>query len=235
MSRCQRAARPIALCLRPAYSAQLAVPAKPTATARLLSHSASRHDVEPTTTSSPADAQATHGLLNANVASTDAGAASESADSPSSDKKAELKARWLDPNTTTLSWAEKKLLKQGRNPIGDRRRRAAVRQTPSVPFEQLPYHAFQEARKLLAEDRAEQLEKIKQAYQRIKTVEATPAEKYRHGQLRKGLKLYNLRKRLEYLKIQADINDPAVKRRFQDGHGEPHSAINCPHLCAQVY
>lgn len=214
MSRCQRVARPIALCLRPAYSTQVAVPAKSTTTARLLSHSASRHDVETTTTSSPADTQATHDLLNANVASADTGASAES--------RAELKARWLDPNTTTLAWAERKLLKQGRNPIGNRRRRAAVRQTPDIPFEQLPYHAFQEARKLLAADRAEQLEEIKQAHQRVKTVEATPAEKYRHGELRRGLKLYNLRKHVEYLKIQADINDPNVKRRFQDGQGEPH-------------
>lgn len=218
MSRCQRAARPIALCFRPAYSSQFSVPCASATTTRLFSNSASRRDVEPTTTSSSADAQATQDLLNADASKPPG--ATESDEALTAARRSELKAQWLDPNTTTLAWAEKKLQTKGINPIGSRRRRAAVRQTPNIPFEQLPYHAFQEARKILAEDRAEKLEQIKQAYRRLKTVEATPADTYKGGQGHKNIKVYSLRKHLEYLKIQADVNDPAVKRKFEDGLGK---------------
>lgn len=125
----------------------------------------------------------------------------------------------MDPNTTTLPWAEKKLLKKGIDPIGSRRRRAAIRQTLSIPFEQLPYHCFQEARKLLAEDREQKLDGIRKAYQKLKTAEAQPAESYRGGEDYKFKRLRSLRKHLEYLKVQADMNDPAVKRKFEDGFG----------------
>lgn len=131
-----------------------------------------------------------------------------------------MKEQWLDPNTTTLVWAEKKLLKQGTEPIGSRRRRAAVRQSPNIPFEQLPYHCFQEARKILGEDRAQQLEAIKETSEEIRKLEARPADVYRAGEHHKQKRLSSLRRHLEYLKIQADINDPAVRRTFEDGHGK---------------
>lgn len=127
----------------------------------------------------------------------------------------------MDPNITTLSWAEKALARKGRPPIGSRRRRAAVRQTPEIPFEQLPYHCFQEARKILKEDREEKLQLIQQTVQRIKNVEAQPATTYRGGEGFKNKRLASLRKELEELKIQADINDPIVKRKFEDGQGKP--------------
>lgn len=95
-----------------------------------------------------------------------------------------------------------------------------MRQTTGIPFEQLPYHCFQEARKVLAADRAIKLEEIKKAHQRVKTVEAMPAEKYKGGERAKKTKLKSLRDHLEYLKIQADINDPAVKRKWEDGFGK---------------
>lgn len=139
--------------------------------------------------------------------------------------KSELKARWLDPNTTTLPWAEKKLIKKGINPIGSRRRRAAVRQTLNIPFEQLPYHCFQEARKLLAEDRAQKLDAIRKAYQKLRSAEAQPASKNRGGEDYKAKKLRSLRKHLAYLKVQADMNDPAVKRKFEDGFGDMKKPI----------
>lgn len=218
MSRCQQVARPIALCLRPRCSTQIAGPSIATAKARFFFNSASLRDVEPTTTTasaSAADTQATADLVHADskpdvTIDLEAKAAA----------KRELKARWMDPNTTTLPWAEKKLLKKGINPIGSRRRRAAVRQTLNIPFEQLPYHCFQEARKLLAEDRAQKLDDIKKAYLRLKTVEAQPATKYRGGEDHKFKKLRSLRGHLEYLKVQADMNDPAVKRKFEDGLGK---------------
>lgn len=220
MSRCQQAARPIALCLRQRLPTQLAAPSITTATARFFSYSPSRRDVEPTTTSSSPDAPGA-----ADVAILEAKALQKSQYEAEKAKKVarrELKARWMDPNTTTLEWAEKKLLKKGINPIGSRRRRAAVRQTLNIPFEQLPYHCFQMARQMLAEDRAEKLEEIKKAYQYLRNVEAMPVETYKGGLPFKNKKLASLRRHLEYLKIQADINDPAVKRKFEDGFGESY-------------
>lgn len=230
MSRCQRVARPLVLCMRPAYSAQLTAASIPTTTARLFSNSSSRPDVEPTTTSSSADAQATHDLVNAKAPESARPVGSDG--SLTADQRAALRAQWLDPNTTTLTWAERKLLKQGINPIGSRRRRAAVRQTPDVPFEQLPYHAYQEARKILAADRLEKLEEMKRAFQKLKAVEAQPAETYRGGVAYKNKRLSSLRRQLWYLMVQADINDPVVKRKFEDGQGKPRMDLGPPTLCS---
>jgi large subunit ribosomal protein L35 len=126
----------------------------------------------------------------------------------------------LDPNTTTLLWAERRLLKQGTEPIGSRRRRAAVRQSPNIPFEQLPYHCFQEARNVLAKDRTEKLEELEKTSAEIARLERRPAGVHRAGEQFKQKQLVSLRSYLEYLKIQADINDPAVKRKFEDGLGK---------------
>lgn len=212
MSRCQQVVRPIARCLRQGNPAQPASPSVSAVTARFFSNSTSRRDVETTTTSSTtpaaADAQAAHDLsANATRA-------------PSS-----VREQWMDPNTTTLVWAERRLLKQGSEPIGSRRRRAAVRQSPNIPFEQLPYHAFQEARKVLGEDRAQKLEAISETADEIRKLEARPADVYRAGDYHKQKRLDSLRRHLEYLKIQADINDPAVRRKYEDGHGDMSKPI----------
>lgn len=212
MSRCHQVVRPMARCLRQGTSAQQASPSISAAAARFFSNSTSRRDVEPTTSSSTApaasaaDAQAVQDLANA----------PPKAPNP-------MREQWMDPNTTTLVWAERKLLKQGTEPIGSRRRRAAVRQSPNIPFEQLPYHAFQEARKVLGGDRAQKLEAISETSEEIRKLEARPADVYRAGEHHKQKKLDSLRRHLEYLKIQADINDPAVRRKWEDGHGKlPH-------------
>lgn len=202
MKRCQQVALPLARCLRHGLTTQPAAPSIYTAAARSFSSSASRQDVETTTTSSStpaADAQSAQDLASANKAPNP------------------LREQWLDPNTTTLLWAERRLLKQGTEPVGSRRRRAAVRQSPNIPFEQLPYHCFQEARKVLAEERAEKLEELKQTSVEIAKLEQRPADAYRAGEQFKQKKLDSLRRHLESLKIQADINDPAVKRKFEDG------------------
>lgn len=204
--------RPIARCLRQGNPAQPASPSVSAVTARFFSNSTSRRDVEPTSTSSTtpaaADAQAAHDLVaNATKA-------------PNS-----VREQWMDPNTTTLVWAERRLLKQGSEPIGSRRRRAAVRQSPNIPFEQLPYHAFQEARKVLGEDRAQKLEAISETADEIRKLEARPADVYRAGEYHKQKRLDSLRRHLEYLKIQADINDPAVRRKYEDGHGDMSKPI----------
>lgn len=201
-------ALPLARCLRQGLATQSASPSVSAAAARSFSSSASRRDVETTTNSSStpaADAQSAQDLASAT-----------NTENP-------LKEQWLDPNTTTLLWAERRLLKQGREPIGSRRRRAAVRQSPNIPFEQLPYHCFQEARKVLAEDRAEKLEELKETSVEIAKLEQRPANVYRAGEQFKQKRLESLRSHLENLKIQADINDPAVKRKFEDGLGKLQS------------
>ncbi|KAF2102586.1 PEBP-like protein, partial [Rhizodiscina lignyota] len=111
--------------------------------------------------------------------------------------------------------------------IGSRRRRAALEHASNIPFEQLPYQCFQEARRVLAEDRLDKVEKIEEQRKRIskllekiKTVE-TAQDPNGHTKLQ-GLKdsLFLSRKHLEWLKVQADINDPLVKRKFEDGFGD---------------
>lgn len=215
MSRCQQVARPIARCLRQGAPAQPAAPSISAAAARFFSNSTSRRDVEPTTTSPTpaAEAQAAHDLGDAAKASN------------------QLKEQWMDPNTTTLVWAERKLLKQGTDIIGSRRRRAAVRQSPNMPFEQLPYHCFQEARQVLGADREEKLEAIRKTSEEIRKLEARSADVYRAGEHHKQKKLDSLRRHLEQLKIQADINDPAVRRKFEDGLGRSSLHYSMAQTC----
>lgn len=89
-----------------------------------------------------------------------------------------------------------------------------------MPFEQLPYQCFQEARKILQEDRQEKIQAIAKELTKIKRLEATPADQVPGGERKKNLRLASLRKYLEELKILADINDPMVKRKFEDGLGK---------------
>ena len=143
-------------------------------------------------------------------------------------QKFRMKERLLDRDTTTAHWAERKLLRMGTPPIGSRRRRAALRTSPNIPFEQLPYQCFQEARRILQEDRAEKIQSIRKEMSRIRKLEATPADQIKGGEARKQMRLVSLRKQLEEYKILADINDPVVKRRFEDGDGEPHLLLCRP-------
>lgn len=135
-------------------------------------------------------------------------------------EKIRMKERLLDPNTTTAHWAERKLVRQGTPPIGSRRRRAAIRTSQNLPFEQLPYQCFQEARAVLAEDRQEKIAAIRKEVAKIRRLEETPADKVVGGERVKIMRLISLRKQLERYKILADINDPIVKRRFEDGLGK---------------
>jgi large subunit ribosomal protein L35 len=124
----------------------------------------------------------------------------------------------LDPNTV-LPEFEAQLMKEGRIPIGSRRRRVAMRTTGDLAFEQLPYQTFQEARKILAADRQEKLDKIKATMEKIAALENEDASKVKGGEKTKNIRLGSLRKEIERLKIIADINDPLVKKRFEDGLG----------------
>ncbi|OJD30483.1 mitochondrial 54s ribosomal protein 35 [Diplodia corticola] len=124
----------------------------------------------------------------------------------------------LDPNTVVTRREEKKLIKSGVYPIGSRRRRAALAQSQNIPFEQLPYQCFQEARKVLKADRAEKVAAIEEQLARLARLRAQdPAVS--GGEKEKNVRLMSMQNRLEKLKILADINDPLVKKNFEDGKG----------------
>jgi len=109
-------------------------------------------------------------------------------------------------------------------PVGSRRRRAALKTSANIPFEQLPYQTFQEARKVLQADRAEKLELIAKERVRIANLIAQdPA--ISGGERNKQNRLDSMRRHLEWLKIQADINDPMIKKRFEDGQGDMNKPI----------
>lgn len=132
-----------------------------------------------------------------------------------------------DPNTVAPEW-EQFLIQQGQFPIGSRRRRVALRNVPdgeAVPFEHLPYQCFQEARKILAADREEKVSKIKQELNKIEKLEARDPKDVQGGQNMKDTRLASLRRHVEQLKIQADVNDPVVKKRFEDGLGDMNKPI----------
>ncbi|OPB37615.1 ribosomal protein MRPL35 [Trichoderma guizhouense] len=130
----------------------------------------------------------------------------------------------LDPNSV-LPEFEAELIKAGKMPVGSRRRRVAMRTTANVPFEQLPYQAFQEARAILAADRQEKVAKIQEELVKIAALESKDASLVKGGQSMKDTKLASLRRYVEQLKIQADINDPLVKKRFEDGLGDMNKPI----------
>jgi len=125
----------------------------------------------------------------------------------------------FDPDTVTSIKGERALMKTGVLPIGSRRRRAAVKSSDNIPFEQLPYQCFQEARKVLMADREEKLDLIRKTRLRINNlINADYSDKV-NGEQSRRVRLTAMRKHLEYLKIQADINDPLIKKRFEDGEG----------------
>jgi len=97
----------------------------------------------------------------------------------------------------------------------------AIAQSQGVPFDQLPFQCFQEARKVLIEDRQEKLKQIETMRARINRLqEANASDLHKGGEPYKQKRLASMRKELEHLKILADINDPNVKRRFEDKQGQ---------------
>lgn len=124
-----------------------------------------------------------------------------------------------DPELVSSPQLERRLLRQGIAPIGSRRRRAALQNSANIPFEQLPYQCFQEARNVLIGDRAEKLKDVTAMREKIARLEAIPTEEAGGEQVKKS-KLGAMQRHLEHLKILADINDPIVKKKFEDGQGE---------------
>ena len=124
----------------------------------------------------------------------------------------------LDPNLVSTRRDERKLIRSGINPIGSRRRRAALQSTSNIPFEYLPYQCFQEALQIIRADRQEKLQQIEVERKRIaKMRDLDPA--HCGGEAAKKGRLLSMERYLHELKILADINDPVIKKRFEDGQG----------------
>lgn len=70
----------------------------------------------------------------------------------------------------------------------------------------------------MQEDRQEKLEAIRVQRERIARLKEQNVAL--QDQAKKEHRLESMRRRLEELKILADINDPIVKRRFEDGFGK---------------
>ncbi|EEP80175.1 conserved hypothetical protein [Uncinocarpus reesii 1704] len=132
--------------------------------------------------------------------------------------------RAIDPALVSSPRLERRLIRAGKFPIGSRRRRAALQDSLNIPFEQLPYQCFQEARKVLLEDRAEKLKQIETERGRLERLRAANAEDV-GGEAQKQTRIKSMEKYLEKLKVLADINDPMIKRRFEDGLGDMSKPI----------
>lgn len=78
---------------------------------------------------------------------------------------------------------------------------------------------------MLQNDRVEKVEEIRMQQGRIERLQARvdgmSGEEGERGMVAKEEhRLRSMRKRLEELKILADINDPVVKKKFEDGFGK---------------
>ena len=140
----------------------------------------------------------------------------------------------LDPQMVENKKQERRLLRREHvQPVGSRRRRAVLRRSTmqkadEVPFEQLPYQCFQEARKVLLEDRQEKIKEIETQQLRIKNLMAQDPSTS-GGPAAKEHRLRSMKQHLQELIILADINDPVVKRKFEDGLGR-----SCQFRCYQL-
>ncbi|KAL5343131.1 phosphatidylethanolamine-binding protein [Aspergillus crustosus] len=128
-----------------------------------------------------------------------------------------------DPRLVSSPRLERRLMRQGILPIGSRRRRAALQDSSSIPFEELPFQCFQEARKILLADREEKLKEITTTSEKITKILALPEAEQKKTSNRSRLGALEIH--LEKLKVHADINDPLVKKRFEDGHGDMSKPI----------
>ncbi|KAJ6440180.1 ribosomal protein 35 [Purpureocillium lavendulum] len=228
MSRCGAVARPLLarqlLLLPPASSSSL----------RAFTTSSSSNNA------AVVDSQTTTAATTSSSSSSSSpSSSSAAADTSSSSSPSPLD---LDPDTVLPAF-EAPLIKAGKMPVGSRRRRVAMRSSMAgpdggLPFEQLPYQAFQEARAVLAADRADKLGQIRTQLARIARLEAQQQQQQEQpdavsggGQQQKqqrsmrDTRIASLRRHVERLKILADANDPLVKKRFEDGLGDMNKPI----------
>ncbi|ERS99306.1 mitochondrial large ribosomal subunit [Sporothrix schenckii 1099-18] len=241
MSRYTPAARPLVQCLRAGgrRSEQVSLVLRPAAA------------VAATQSSTQALFSTSTRQLTPTTSSTSSSSSSSSATPPPPPPRRfeDLEGWQQDPNLTTLPWAERELMRRGTPPVGSRRRRAALQTTTAlnrakagndtlagqdggpVPFELMPYQCFQEARKVLRADREEKLRQIAAETAKIRKLEEVLAAgdpskvTSRGGTAYLQKRLGSLRRHLEHLKVLADINDPLVKRRFEDGLGDMNKPI----------
>ncbi|RYP69061.1 hypothetical protein DL771_006292 [Monosporascus sp. 5C6A] len=218
MSSCQRVARPLVPALR-----QGRILRSSSQVSRPFSKTPSQQDEGPTTSTTPP--LPTSSTTTSSKDQPQAAPGATTGSSSSEPRKIRMKGRLMDRNTTTAPWAERKLVRMGTPPVGSRRRRAAIRTSQNLPFEQLPYQCFQEARRILQQDRQEKVQAIAKELAKIKRLEETPADQVVGGERMKNMRLASLRKQVEDYKILADINDPVVKRRFEDGLGDMNKPI----------
>jgi large subunit ribosomal protein L35 len=89
---------------------------------------------------------------------------------------------------------------------------------------------------VLREDREEKVKEIEMYRARIAKLEARGKEGVESETDRKQRehKLKSMRKRLEDWKILADINDPLVKKKFEDGMGNSSPPLLPSFLYANV-
>lgn len=125
----------------------------------------------------------------------------------------------LDSETAFIPRLERKLIRAGKPVIGSRRRRMALATSQQIPFDELPYQCFQEARQILVADRQEKLKKLDTERARIARLQETDPNTFAGGEAYKQKRLQSMQLELERLKVLADVNDPTVKRRFEDGKG----------------
>ena len=160
--------------------------------------------------------------INSNACLTGAPSRLFSSSTPSSEQaQVEQSPKFpeLDPSLVSNRRDERRLIRTtGVLPIGSRRRRAALQTSSGIPFEQLPYQCFQEARKVLQADREEKIKQIEVMRSRIANVQAQDAA-VSGGEKAKEARLRSMRNYVEELKILADINDPMVKKRHEDREG----------------
>jgi len=124
----------------------------------------------------------------------------------------------LNPERVSKPAQERRLVEEtGQQPFASRRRRHMLNQTQNIPFEQLPFQCFQEARKILQEDRKQKLQEIQMQRERIQKLSEQSVPPSEEG--RREHRVNTMRQRLEYSKILADINDPMVKKTFEDKQG----------------
>ncbi|RYP00960.1 hypothetical protein DL765_010886 [Monosporascus sp. GIB2] len=220
MSSCQRVTRPLVRALR-----QDRISPSSSQFSRPFSKAPSLQDEGPTTSTTPPIPPPTSSTTASSKDQPQAIARATTRNSNREPGKVRMKGRLMDRNTTTAPWAERKLVRMGTPPVGSRRRRAAIRTSQNLPFEQLPYQCFQEARRILQEDRQEKVHAIAKELAKIKRLEETPADQVVGGERMKNMRLASLRKQGEEYKILADINDPVVKRRFEDGLGDMNKPI----------
>ncbi|QDS76228.1 hypothetical protein FKW77_008727 [Venturia effusa] len=137
----------------------------------------------------------------------------------SSTQAPDPEGKGFDPLLVHTEHSERQLAKKGVLPVGSRRSRAARSTTGNIPFEQLPYQCFQDARQVLAQDREEKVKLIEDMRAKIAKLVAKD-DAACGGKDRKKIMLDSMKRELERYKILADINDPMVKKKFEDGEGD---------------